>query len=164
MPWRSHLGQHVRDRWQKWTIDKPAALGDWLWIVFVVQFAAFLDQLTFRRVLEIFAITLLALFFVQTFPIDLAFLFAGDILMYLEIVALASLVAASVRVKALLHYLAQSSKNRWNVTVNAIYRLALRTRTSCQRRTRTRIAIACRAKDSTDDRSVVAWPSAIAFA
>jgi hypothetical protein len=56
-------------------------------------------------------------------------------------------VAASVRVKALLHYLAQSSKNTWNVTVNAIYRLALRTRTSRQRRTRRRIAIACRGKD-----------------
>ena len=29
--------------WQKWTIDKPAALGDWLWDVFVVQLAALLD-------------------------------------------------------------------------------------------------------------------------
>jgi hypothetical protein len=84
--------------------------------VFVVQFAAFLDRLTLRRVLEIFAITLLALAFVQTFPVDLAFLFAVDILMYLEIATLASLVAANVRVRALLRYVAQSSKNAWSVT------------------------------------------------
>jgi len=34
--------------WQKWTIDRPAALGDWLWDVLVVQLAAFLDRLTLR--------------------------------------------------------------------------------------------------------------------
>jgi hypothetical protein len=28
--------------WRKWTIDRPALLGDWLWDVFVVQLAAFL--------------------------------------------------------------------------------------------------------------------------
>jgi len=75
---RSCLRRDVRDWWQKWTIDKLAGFGDWLWMVFVVQFAAFLDQLTLRRALEIFAITLLALAFMQTFPIDLVFLFAGD--------------------------------------------------------------------------------------
>lgn len=62
--------------------------------------------------LEIFAITLLALAFLQTFPIDLAFLFAGDILVYLEIATLAALVAANARVRALLRYVAQSSNNR----------------------------------------------------
>jgi len=34
--------------WQKWTIDRPAMLGDWLWDIFVVQFAAFLNRLTLR--------------------------------------------------------------------------------------------------------------------
>jgi hypothetical protein len=161
---RSGLRRNVRDWWQKWTVDKPAAFGDWLWMVFVVQFADFLNRLTIRRVLGIFAITVLALFFVQTFPIDLAFLFAGDILMYLEIVALASLVAASVRVKALLQYLAQSSKNAWSVTTIVVYRMALRLRTSRQRRTKTRTATVRRRKGSNDDRPVVVWASAKAFA
>jgi hypothetical protein len=161
---RSGLRRNVRDWWQKWTVDKPAAFGDWLWMAFVVQFADFLNRLTLRRVLEIFAITVLALFFVQTFPIDLAFLFAGDILMYLEIVAVASLVAASVRVKALLQYLAQWSKNAWSVTTIVVYRMALRLRTSRQRRTKTRIATVRRRKGSNDDRPVVVWASAKAFA
>ena len=30
--------------WQKWTIDKPAAFGDWLWQTFVVELAALLDH------------------------------------------------------------------------------------------------------------------------
>jgi multisubunit Na+/H+ antiporter MnhG subunit len=110
----------MSDWWQKWTVERPAAFGDWLWMVFVVQFADFLNRLTLRRVLEIIAITVLALAFIQTFPIDLAFLFAGDTLMYLEIVTLTSLVTANLRVRALLHYFAQSSKNTWNVTANAI--------------------------------------------
>ena len=37
--------------WKKWTIDKPAALGDWLWDVFVVQLAALLDRLTLRQII-----------------------------------------------------------------------------------------------------------------
>lgn len=35
--------------WQTWTVDKPAAIGDLLWDVLVVQFAAFLDRLTVRQ-------------------------------------------------------------------------------------------------------------------
>lgn len=39
--------------WKKWTIDKPAAFGDLLWDVFVVQLAALLDRLTWRKVIAI---------------------------------------------------------------------------------------------------------------
>jgi hypothetical protein len=59
----------------------------------VVQFADFLSRLTLRRVLEFVAIAILAIAFAQTFPIDLAFLFAGDALMYLEIVVVVRLAA-----------------------------------------------------------------------
>jgi hypothetical protein len=161
---RSGPKRDVREWWQQWTVDKPAAFGDWLWKVLVVQVAALLDRLSLRRALEIFAITLLALVFIQTFPIDLAFLFAGDTLMYLEIVTLSSLLAASIRVRALLQYLAQSLKNTWNATFNMICRMALRVRISRQRRTRRRVAIACVKKDSNEDCPVIGWASAAAAA
>jgi hypothetical protein len=61
--------------------------------VLVVQFAAFLDRLTLRRVLEFIAIALLVMAFIQTLPIDLAVLFAGDTLMYLEILVAIRLAA-----------------------------------------------------------------------
>src|SRR6202166_1295324 len=83
----------VKDWWRKWSYEIPLAFGDALWEVLVVQFAAFLSGLTLRRVLEFIAIAMLAMAFAQTFPIDLAILFAGDTLMYLEIVVIVRLAA-----------------------------------------------------------------------
>src|SRR5215471_7078542 len=53
----------------------------------------------------------------------------------------------------------QLSKNAWNVTTNINCCMALRARTSRQQRTKTRVAIACGAKASNDDRRVE-WVSA----
>src|SRR5258708_25238903 len=83
----------VKNWWRKWSYEIPLFLGDALWEVLVVQFAAFLSRLTLRRVLEFVVIALLAIAFAQTFPIDLAILFAGDTLMYLEIVVIIRLAA-----------------------------------------------------------------------
>jgi hypothetical protein len=83
----------VKNWWRKWSYEIPLAFGDALWEVLVVQFAAFLSRLTLRRVLEFIAIAMLAMAFAQTFPIDLAILFAGDTLMYLEILVVIRLAA-----------------------------------------------------------------------
>ena len=83
----------MKDWWRKWSYEIPLAFGDALWEVLVVQFAAFLSRLTLRRVLEFVAIAMLAMAFAQTFPIDLAILFAGDTLMYLEILVVIRLAA-----------------------------------------------------------------------
>jgi hypothetical protein len=83
----------VKNWWRKWSYEIPLAFGDALWEVLVVQFAAFLDRLTLRRVIEFVAIAILAIAFAQTFPIDLAILFAGDTLMYLEILVVIRLAA-----------------------------------------------------------------------
>ena len=69
----------MKKLWRKWSYEIPLALGDALWEVLVVQFAAFLDRLTLRKVVEFVAIALLVMAFTQTLPFDLAFLFAGDI-------------------------------------------------------------------------------------
>jgi hypothetical protein len=83
----------VKNWWQKLSYELPLAFGDALWDVLVVQFADFLSRLTLRRVIEFVAIAILAIAFAQTFPIDLAILFAGDTLMYLEIVVVVRLAA-----------------------------------------------------------------------
>ena len=82
--------------WRKWSYDIPLAFSDALWDVLVVQFAAFLDRLTLRKVLEFVAIAILAIAFAQTFPIDIAFLFAGDTLMYLEFIIAVRLAAGKL--------------------------------------------------------------------
>jgi hypothetical protein len=83
----------MKDWWNKWSYEIPLAIGDALWDVLVVQFAAFLDRLTIRKVIEFVAIALLVIAFAQTLPIDLAILFAGDTLTYLEILVAIRLAA-----------------------------------------------------------------------
>jgi hypothetical protein len=79
--------------WRKWSYEIPLAFGDALWDVLVVQFADFLSRLTVRRVLKFVAIAILVMAFVQTFPIELAILAAGDTLTYLEIAVIIRLAA-----------------------------------------------------------------------
>src|SRR5258708_19766845 len=89
--------------WQKCSYEIPLAVGDALWEVLVVQFAAFLDRLTIRKVVEFVAIALLVMAFIQTLPLDLAILFAGDTLMYLEFLVAIRLAAGVMHVRAMLH-------------------------------------------------------------
>jgi hypothetical protein len=108
----------VKNWWRKWSYEIPLAFGDALWEILVVQFADFLSRLTIRRVLEFFAIAILVMAFAQTFPIDLAILFAGDTLMYLEIVVIVRLAAGmdhfryALRLTAQLLRLAMSAARR----------------------------------------------------
>jgi hypothetical protein len=66
--------------WKKWTLDKPAALGDWLWDIFVVQLAAFLDRLTLRRVIAFIPVVILMLAYAHRIPIPPELMLVGDLL------------------------------------------------------------------------------------
>jgi hypothetical protein len=149
-------GRSVKSWWQKWTIDKPAALGDWLWLVLVVQLADFLNRLTLRRVIEVLAITLLTLIFVQTFPLDIAILFAGDMLMYLELVTLVSLVATTLRVGRALSHALMLVKTALDAALALIPRLARRVRVPRRKRP---VAGSTRGKEAADDRPAFGWGS-----
>jgi hypothetical protein len=92
----------VNNWWRKRSYEIPLAFGDALWDVLVVQFADFLSRLTVRRVLEFVAIAILVMAFAQTAPIDLAFLLAGDTLMYLEFVVMIRLIAGREHFQAIL--------------------------------------------------------------
>jgi hypothetical protein len=94
--------------WQKWTIDKPARLGDWLWDVFVVQFAAFLNRLTFRPVVAFIAAAILLIAYSHEIPISPAFLFIGDLLAYIDIFAVLFLLGMLSRVTAVLFVVKQA--------------------------------------------------------
>src|ERR1700682_4919052 len=97
----------MKNWWRKWSYEIPLAFGDALWAVLVVQFADFLSRLTIRRVLEFIAIAILVMAFAQTAPIELAFLFAGDTLMYLEFVIMVRLVAGKEHFQAMLRLAAR---------------------------------------------------------
>jgi len=90
----------VKTWWHKWSYEIPLAIGDGLWEVCVVQFADFLSRLTLRQVLEFIVLAVLVTALVQTLPIDLALLVAGDVVTYLELTALVWLIAGRDNVLA----------------------------------------------------------------
>ena len=94
----------MKNWWCKWSYEIPLAFSDALWDICVVQFAAFLDRLTLRKVVQFVVIVILALAFAQTFPIDIAFLFAGDTLMYLEFLVAIRLAAGRVHLMEFLRF------------------------------------------------------------
>jgi hypothetical protein len=98
-----------KELWQKWTIDKPAMLGDWLWDVFVVQFAAFLDRLTIRQVIAFIPIIILALAYHHGIPLPPELMLAGDLLAYLDIVTVVLLVGMLSRAATILFVIRQAA-------------------------------------------------------
>jgi hypothetical protein len=140
----------VKNWWRKWSYEIPLAFGDALWEVLVVQFAAFLSRLTLRRVLEFVAIAVLAIAFAQTFPIDLAILFAGDTLMYLEIVVIIRLVAGREHLLHAMRLAAQLARFAMRVSRAAVNQPVSRINRLRERRTPARSARP-RIPDRSDD-------------
>src|ERR1700722_17492075 len=73
--------------WQKWTIEKPAALGELLWDALVVQFAAFLDKLTLRRIIALIPVVVVILATVHRIPIPPELMLVGDALAYIDVLS-----------------------------------------------------------------------------
>ncbi|MGJ4926908.1 hypothetical protein ACQR1I_02780 [Bradyrhizobium sp. HKCCYLS2038] len=94
--------------WRTWTIDKPALLGDWLWDVFVVQFAALLDRLTWRRVIAFLPVIILGLAYYHSIPIPPELMLVGDILAYIDIFSVLLLVGLLSRVSTILFVVKQA--------------------------------------------------------
>ena len=143
--------------WQKSSHEIPLAIGDALWEVLVVQFAAFLDRLTIRKVVEFVAIALLVMAFAQTLPLDLAILFAGDALMYLEFVVAIRLAAGVMHVRAMLHQATRLARLVLRALNAALCLPALTLRRLRERRTAAH-SKPRRISDSSDDDGLgIAW-------
>jgi hypothetical protein len=95
--------------WKKWTIDKPAAFGDWLWDVFVVQLAAFLDRLTLRQVIAFIPILILVLAYAHSIPIPPELMLVGDLLAYIDIFSVLFLLGVMSRVTTVLFVVKQAA-------------------------------------------------------
>jgi hypothetical protein len=119
--------------------------------VLVVQFADFLSRLTLRRVVEFIAIAMLAMAFAQTFPIDLAILFAGDTLMYLEIVVIIRLAAGTEHILHMLRIAAQCARFAMRVLRTAIRQPVLRINRLRERRALARSTKPHPTSDQPDD-------------
>jgi hypothetical protein len=95
--------------WKKWTIDKPALLGDWLWDVFVVQLAAFLDRLTLRRIIALIPVVILVLAYYHRIPIPPELMLVGDFFAYIDIFAVVFLLGILSRAATVLFIIRQAA-------------------------------------------------------
>jgi hypothetical protein len=95
--------------WQTWTIDKPAALGDWLWQILVVEFAALLDRLTWRRVIAFIPVVILVLAYLHRIPLPPELMLLGDMLAYVDIFSMIFLIGLFTRVATMMTVVRQAA-------------------------------------------------------
>lgn len=94
-----------RGLWHRWTVDKPAALGDWLWDICVVQFAAWLDRLTLRKIIAFIPVVILVLAYMHRIPIPPELVLVGDLLAYIDVFAMIFLLGMIARVGVVVYVL-----------------------------------------------------------
>jgi hypothetical protein len=96
--------------WQKWTIDKPAAFGDWLWQTFVVELAALLDRLTLRQVIALIPVVILVVAYAHSIPLPPELMLVGDLLAYIDVFSMILLISLLGRVSTVLCVIRQASE------------------------------------------------------
>jgi len=95
----------MKEFWEKWTVDKPAAFGDLMWEVLVVQFAAFLDRLTLRQVIAVIPVVVVILAYAHSIPVPPQLMLVGDVLAYIDLFTVLLLVAAVSRAATIMFIL-----------------------------------------------------------
>ena len=93
-----------KDWWWRWTVEKPAAFGDWLWLVLVVLPAEKLERLTIRKIIALLPILAVVIAFAHNIPMPPEIVFLGDALAYLDILTIVLLLAAIGRLGAFLYF------------------------------------------------------------
>jgi hypothetical protein len=96
--------------WRKWTVDNPAAFGDWLWQVFVVELAAVLDRLTWRQVIAFIPVVILIVAYAHSIPIPPELMLVGDMLAYIDIFSMIFLLGLMARAATILYVVRQAAE------------------------------------------------------
>jgi hypothetical protein len=94
--------------WRKWTIDRPAAFGDLLWDVLVVQLAALLDRVTIRDIIAFIPVVILVWAYTHHIPLPPELLLVGDLLAYIDIFSVFFLLGVLSRIATILFVIKQA--------------------------------------------------------
>ena len=151
--------------WRKWPIAKPAAFGDLLWDVLVVQFAAFLDKITLRRLIALVPVVLVVWATVHRIPVPPELMLVGDALAYIDVLSVLFLVSILSRASTIL-FLARQAMARvsWLASHIAAGVQRLDFRHGRDRRVRQRKRLFGRAEDDDEPAMAygLAWASPLA--
>ena len=147
--------------WRKWTIDKPAAFGDLLWDVLVVQLAALLDRVTFREIIAFIPVVILVWAYAHHIPLPPELMLVGDLLAYIDIFSVLVLLGVLSRIATVVFIVKQASARVTELASGLLKRMDLRHRREA--RTRNRKQLTGSARDD-DDEGIVgfgwAWQAA----
>jgi hypothetical protein len=148
--------------WWRWTVEKPAAFGDLIWDVFVVQLAGFLDRLTIRKIVSFIPVVALVFAYSHNVPVSPALLFLGDAMAYLDILAIMFLIEAIARAGTILYVIKRMAEHAVRIAtavVLGICRLDFRHRRS---RANNRTRPMPRSREQDDDDGVPVYRAAFA--
>jgi hypothetical protein len=146
--------------WTKWTLDKPAAFGDLLWEVFVVQFAAFLDRLTLRRIIALIPLVILILAYAHRIPIPPELMLVGDVLAYIDIFSVIVLLSIMDRAAVVWFFVKQAAERASEIASRVlvgVQRFDFRHRREGGARSRKRITGRTRADEDAPVIRGLAW-------
>jgi hypothetical protein len=143
--------------WRKWTIDKPAAFGDCLWDVLVVQLAALLDRVTLREVIAVIPIVILVWAYAHHIPLPPELMLVGDLLAYIDIFSALFLLGVLSRVATVVFIVKQISARVTGLASRLLERVQwLDSRHRREARTRNRKRLTGSTRDD-DDECVVGF-------
>ena len=155
------VGPVWKKLWRKWTVDKPAAFGDWLWDVFVVQLSAFIYTLSWRHVVTICLLVIVLIASDHGIPLPPELAFAGDLLAYIDVLSLLVLLGILSRLSMILYLLKRAAQRVLRVANHLgmlVQRLDFRHRREGNAQSRSRLGK--RAKNDDDGPAVAghfAW-------
>jgi len=109
--------------WRKWTIDKPADFGDWLWQTFVVELAALLDRLTLRQIIAFIPVVILIVAYAHSIPLPPELMLVGDLLAYIDIFSMILLLSLLARAATILYLIRQAAHHMRELVSRARFRL-----------------------------------------
>jgi hypothetical protein len=134
--------------WQKWTIDKPAVFGDWLWDTLVVQLAAFLDRVTLRDIIAFIPVVILVWAYTHHIPLPPELMLVGDLLAYIDIFSVFFLLGVLSRITTVLFIVKQASARGAGLASSLLKRVQdLRHRREARTRNRKRLTGSARDDD-----------------
>lgn len=120
-----------KELWRKWTIDKPAVLGDWLWEFLLAPLAAFLARLTLRKIVALIPLGVILVAYYHSVPVPPELMLLGDVLAYIDIFSVLFLLGILSRAAPILFVMRQMAarlKDLASATIGKARRLHFRSR------------------------------------
>jgi hypothetical protein len=113
----------MKDWWRKWTYERPLFISDALWNVLVVQFAAWLDRLTLRRIIALIPLVVVVLAYAHSIPLPPELMLVGDALAYIDVLSVILLLGILSRATALLFFARQAARHAAELVTGVLARL-----------------------------------------